>query len=102
MADTPESRPALLSSLPLWVQAVSMVGFPILVSSFYMAKEVGYLPSVAEVNAGTLRTVLAQHETLATQSTELVRLVKEICHNTARTEGQVRACSGLAGLGGVP
>lgn len=95
MADElePRVKGALLSSLPLWVQAVSMVGFPILVASFYMAKDVGIIPSILSANAETLTRVIAQHEEHLVYLRESLRLQREVCRNTARTPESVRTCN---------
>lgn len=85
-------RPALLSSLPLWVQAVSMVGFPILMSAFYMAKDVGYLPSVAEVNAKSIQSILDQHKDQTELLTESVRLQRVACFRNALSPSQHKEC----------
>lgn len=86
-------RPALLSSLPTWLQAVSIVGFPILVAGFYMAKDVGVFPSVASANAETLAEVVRQHQAYSGQAAEMVRLLREVCHNTAKTPEATRGCN---------
>lgn len=88
-----ETPPALLSSLPLWVQAVSIVGFPIIVAVFYMAKDVGYIPSVNTANAEVLSQVTRQHDTMAPALTELVRLNRVTCHNMAKTLEAARECN---------
>src|SRR3990172_4318429 len=85
-----QPRGALLSSLPLWVQAVSMVGFLILVASFYMAKDVGFIPSILSANAEVLSKVIAQHDNHLVYLQESLRLQREVCRNTARTPESVR------------
>ena len=87
------NRGALLSSLPLWVQAVSMVGFPILVASFYMAKDVGFIPSILSANAEVLAKVIAQHDDHLVYLRESLRLQREVCRNTARTPEALRTCN---------
>ena len=88
MADV---RP-LLSHLPTWVQAVSVVGFPVIVASFLLLKEVGYFPSTAEANAAGIRTMVNQHSDVYAQIQELVRLSREICRNTAKTVERITEC----------
>lgn len=85
-------RPALLSSLPIWVQAVSLVGFPILVAGFYMARDIGFLPSVAEVNAKSIQEILVQHKGQSDLLAESVRLQRVSCFRQAQTPSQHREC----------
>lgn len=91
-ASMPHARPAMLSTLPLWVQAVSLVGFPILVAAFYMARDIGYLPSVAEVNATSIQHILEQHKGQTDLLTESVRLQRVACFRNAQTPSQHREC----------
>lgn len=94
MSDTNSpTKSALLSSLPLWVQAVSMVGFPILVASFYMAKDVGLIPSILSANAEVLAKVIDQHDNHLVYLKESLRLQREVCRNTARTPEALRTCN---------
>lgn len=90
--DETHPRPAMLSSLPLWVQAVSLVGFPILVAGFYMAKDVGYLPSVAEVNATSIREIVQQHKGQTDLLSESVRLQRVACVRSATSPAQHTEC----------
>lgn len=83
----------VLTALPLWVQAVSMVGFPILVAGFYMARDVGFVPSVATVSATTLTRVVEQHEAMLMPLAENLRLQREICRSVAKTVESTRACN---------
>ena len=85
-------RPALLSSLPLWVQAVSLVGFPVFVAGFYMLKDIGYLPSVAEVNAKSIQEILLQHKGQTDLMVESVRLQRVACFRAATSPSQHREC----------
>lgn len=85
-------RPALLSSLPLWVQAVSLVGFPSFVAGFYMLKDIGYLPSVAEVNAKSIQEILIQHKGQTDLMVESVRLQRVACFRAASTPSQHKEC----------
>ena len=89
----PRAKGALLSSLPLWVQAVSMVGFPILVASFYMAKDVGLIPSILSANAEVLARMVGQHDNHLVYLQESLRLQREVCRNTAKTPESVRTCN---------
>lgn len=89
---TQSPRPALLSNLPLWVQAISLVGFPVLVAGFYMAKDVGFLPSVAEVNAKSIQSILDQHKGQTDLLSESVRLQRVACFRNAQTPSQHREC----------
>lgn len=89
---TQNARPALLSNLPLWVQGVSLVGFPILVAGFYMAKDIGYLPSVAEVNAKSIQSILDQHTNQLNLMTESVRLQRVACFRSAQSPAQHKEC----------
>lgn len=91
-SNSPTHR-VLLEGLPTWVQAVAIVGFPILVATFYMAKDSNLLPSVERANAETLAEVVRQHQVYSGQSAEMVRLLREVCHNTAKTAEAVRACN---------
>lgn len=88
-----DEKPPLLAALPLWVQAVSIVGFPILVAGFYMAKDVGVLPSLLTANAAILNQVVEQHEAHLTFLRESLRLQREVCRNTARTSDSIRTCN---------
>lgn len=81
-----------LSSLPIWVQIVSMVGFPIIVAGFFLAREVGYLPSSAEANMSVLQELSRQHVTANTQLDELVRLSRLVCRNTAKDRWSEQRC----------
>lgn len=86
-------KPALLSNLPLWVQAVSLVGFPIFVAGFYMARDVGFLPSVAEVNAQSLAEIAHQHKEQLETMTEFVRLQRVVCFRSAVSQAQHIECT---------
>ena len=88
----PQPRAALLSSLPLWVQAVSLVGFPVMVATFYMLKDVGYLPSVAEVNAKSIQEILLQHKGQTDLMVESVRLQRVACFRAATSPSQHIEC----------
>ena len=95
MADdttTSTPKPALLSSLPVWVQAISLVGFPVLLALFYMAKDVGFLPSVAEVNAKSIQEILLQHKGQTDLMVESVRLQRVACLRAATSPAQRREC----------
>lgn len=94
MADQDAASPkgALLSNLPLWVQAVSLVGFPALVATFYMAKDIGVLPSMAEVNAKSIQEILVQHKGQTELMMESVRLQRVSCFRQAQTPEQHREC----------
>ena len=87
-----QPRAALLSSLPLWVQAVSLVGFPVMVAAFYMMKDVGYLPSVAEVNAKSIQEILLQHKGQTDLMIESVRLQRVACFRAASSPSQHKEC----------
>lgn len=94
MADDPlVTKGALLSSLPLWVQAVSMVGFPILVAGFYMAKDIGLIPSLLSANAAVLTQIHVQHDTQLVHLQESLRLQRAVCRNTAQTPEAMRTCN---------
>ena len=95
MADdttTSTPKPALLSSLPIWVQAISLVGFPVLLALFYMAKDVGFLPSVAEVNAKSIQEILLQHKGQTDLMVESVRLQRVACFRAATSPAQHKEC----------
>jgi len=92
MKQNQSSRPALLSSLPIWVQAISLVGFPVMVAAFYMARDIGFLPSVAEVNAKSIQEILLQHKGQSDLLAESVRLHRVACFRQAQTPAQHREC----------
>ena len=81
-----------LSDLPKWVQAISLVGFPVVVAVFLLVKDVGYFAPSAEAGSASLARVEEQHDHLSTQLSELVRLTREICRNTAQDRDSVRQC----------
>lgn len=94
-----EQQPIGLGALPLWVQAVSLVGFPAIVALFYMAKDMGLVTSLAEAQAKTLSELSYQHQSITQQHAEMldhtkaiVRLERQICHNTAKTDTDRKAC----------
>lgn len=91
--ETTHTQQALLSSLPLWMQAVSIVGFPILVAGFYMAKDVGFIPSILGANAEVLSKVVVQHDDHLVFLKESLRLQREVCRNTARSPEAARVCN---------
>lgn len=93
MSEAITAKPPILSALPMWAQAVSMVGFPILVASFYMAKDIGFIPSVAMVNAATLTRIVEQHEAMLVPLAESLRLQREICRSVAKSPVSLRACN---------
>jgi hypothetical protein len=95
MADEiiPPVKPPMLGSLPLWVQAVSIVGFPILVAGFYMAKDAGLIPSITTANAEVLAKIVAQHENMYQPLAESLRLQREICRSVAKNPESLRACN---------
>jgi hypothetical protein len=93
MSDEKPAQPPLLAALPLWVQAVSIVGFPILVAGFYMAKDVGLVPSVLTANAELLAQIVDQHESHLTSLRESIRLQREVCRNTSHTPDSLRVCN---------
>ena len=93
MSDEKPAQPPLLAALPLWVQAVSIVGFPILVAGFYMAKDVGLIPSILSANAAVLARVVEQHDSQTAYLQESLRLQREVCRNTAKTSESVRTCN---------
>ena len=90
-SDTPQTT--LLNALPLWAQAVSLVGFPIFVAGFYMAKEVGLFPSILSANATVLTMVVEQHREQIVYLQESIRLQREVCRNTAKTPESLRSCN---------
>lgn len=86
------SAQSSLAILPMWLQAVSIVGFPILVASFVLLQDAGYFRSVNADNARVLAEVVIQHEVLLTQQAEQVRLAREVCKNTAKTMDDIQRC----------
>ncbi len=74
-----------MSQLPDWLQAVSIVGFPIVVACFVLLQDAGYFRSLNSENAKVLAEVVAQHDALLIQQAEQVRLAREVCKNTAKT-----------------
>ena len=87
-----DEKPPLLAALPLWVQAVSIVGFPILVAGFYMAKDVGLIPSLLGANAAVLDKIHSQHEDHLEYLRVNTHLLREVCRNTSRTPESQRVC----------
>ena len=91
MADpqVPLTTPA---GLPLWIQAISVVGFPIMVASFVLLQDAGYVRSVNKENAHTMTILAEQHRLLVAQQTELIRLSREICKNTGHSSADIERC----------
>ncbi len=81
-----------LAGLPIWAQTVSVIGFPILVAMYFLAKEAGYIPSLAEANANVMQDMAHQHQNLIQSTNELVRLSREICRHTAKGEWDAQKC----------
>ncbi len=71
------------SMIPTWVRGmtwiISMVGFPVVVAGFLMAKDVGWIHS-------------ANHAELMRVHHELLRLTKVICVESARKNKDIAAC----------
>lgn len=82
----------LLSGLPLWVQAISLVGFPCLVALFYMARDVGYFPTQAEANAMMLSQIASQHVSQTQTLAEMVKINRAICLNIATNKEDRNRC----------
>ncbi len=87
-----EKTVTTLSGLPIWAQTVSVIGFPILVAMYFLAKEAGYIPSLAEANAGLIADMNHQHHNMIQSTNELVRLSREICRHTAKTDYDAQRC----------
>jgi hypothetical protein len=82
----------LLNRLPMPIKVITIVGFPIAVALFYMLKDVGYLPSVAESNAKAISEILEQHKGQTGVLKDILSTQKAICHNTAKTLAEAREC----------
>ena len=91
------------SNMPLWVKAVSLLGFPIFVALFFMGQTAGFVPSPAariepalhetNMRIDQLRTALeAQIVQQRVTSERNSRLLASICRNAAKTEYQMTGC----------
>ncbi len=81
-----------LAGLPTWAQVVSVVGFPIILSMYFLARDAGYIPSLAEANASLMADMNHQHHNIMESTAELVRLSREICRHTAKGEWDAQKC----------
>lgn len=81
-----------LGQLPLWVQAVSIVGFPVMVAAFYMAKDVGVVKSPAEASAEILKDLVLEHKGQTDLLASLVRIGRAMCHQSAKTNEDHARC----------
>lgn len=68
-----------------WIRFFLLVGFPVLVAFFFMAKDVGWIPSPMTAMAAEIREHMANDP----ENTYLMRL---ICQYSAHTNIERNAC----------
>lgn len=99
--DTP--KPAVLSSMPWWVQAVGIIGTPMLILAFYLAQDAGYInnPVAArleqiEGNQEQLKGLMLRHEQMTQDMLRVMEREAERrqkrCVLKAQTADQKTAC----------
>ena len=87
------SSTTMLNGLPLWVRAVAVVGFPVLVASYLMLAVTGAVPSAISKEHETIQTkqekAREEQEKVRQEQSQLLRL---ICANTAKSEAVTLEC----------
>jgi len=84
---------------PIWVKTfaylMGTVGFPIVVASFLLAKDAGYIGQ--DLRHSELAKILSQNQILSLQNQKILEL---ICTNDAESTAELHACIRFRNGGG--
>lgn len=101
MAD--DVKPAVLSNMPWWVQAVGIIGTPMLILAFYLAQDAGYVNNPVatrldqvEGNQEELKGLSLRHEQTSREMVETMKADaqrrQKRCVIRAKTDQEKEAC----------
>jgi len=87
------------NGVPMWVKAIALVGFPVVVALYFMGQSAGVVPSIQQ----STHEVLVQHVELTkvrqAQAEKVIDRftvgIRVLCENAARTDGERNNCRNI-------
>lgn len=88
-------------NLPGWVRSaaylIGMLGFPILVAGYFLARDAGLLSSPLSETRAAMADMRTAVVTLVAHEEQRDRLLRAICRHTAKTEAEKWDCDPIRG-----